>query len=83
MPAIMEHVSPQVMPLMQRLRKAKRGLRKIPPFTVFRAFLGLFFSYYLTDLMLSRTSLIAPQDRSLDHFIDIFLHGVLADKEHA
>jgi len=81
MPSIIERVLPDVLPLIQRFSDQKKLLREVPPFVFFRAFLGLFFSYYITELMIANTSLSRTQDNALDHFVDIFLHGILADEE--
>ena len=83
MPNIIERVLPQVLPLIQRFGQQKNLLREIPPFVFFRAFLGLFFSYYITELMITGTPLAKSQGNALDHFVEIFLHGVLAAKEPA
>ncbi|MFH1523705.1 MAG: TetR/AcrR family transcriptional regulator [Chloroflexota bacterium] len=81
MPNILEHVLPQVLPLIEKFNKNKKVLRPIPPFVFFRAFLGLFFSYYMTELLLSNTPAALMQGNALDHFVEIFLHGILAEKE--
>jgi len=83
MPKIIEHVLPQVLPLIQRFGEQRGLLRDIPPFVFFRAFLGLFFSYYITELMIANTSLSRTQSDALDHFVEIFLHGILAEKDQA
>jgi hypothetical protein len=59
----------------------KKLLRSIPPFVFFRAFLGLFFSYYMTELLLTNTPAAMMSTNALDHFVEIFLHGVVANKE--
>jgi AcrR family transcriptional regulator len=81
MPGIMEEILPQVIPLINRFDR--RQLRGVQPFVLFRAFLGLFFSYYLTEMMLANTPLRTFQGSSLEDFVDIFLHGVLAERETA
>jgi AcrR family transcriptional regulator len=83
MPNMLEHVLPQVLPLIEKFNKNKKVLRPMPPFVFFRAFLGLFFSYYMTELLLSNTPAALMQGNALDHFVEIFLHGVMADKESA
>jgi AcrR family transcriptional regulator len=83
MPGIIEHVIPEVMPLLKKFSEQKGLLRKMPPFVFFRAFLGLFFSYYITELMIQGTPAALTQKNALDHFVEIFLHGVLIDKESA
>ena len=61
----------------QRLSDLRGNMREIPQFVLARAFLGMFFSFFITELILSRTSLIETQIDALDHFVDIFLHGIL------
>lgn len=82
MPKIMESVLPEVLPLVQKFNHQKGLLRDIPPFIFLRAFLGFVFSYYITELLIGNT-VIQTQGNALEHFIEIFLHGVLADKEPA
>jgi hypothetical protein len=53
----------------------------MPPLVFFRAFLGLFFSYYITELILAGTPAARTQGDALEHFVEIFLHGVLAERE--
>ncbi len=81
MPNILEQVLPRVLPLLGEFNRNKEVLRPIPPFVFFRAFLGLFFSYYITELLLANTPVMLTQGNALNHFVDIFLHGVLASKE--
>jgi hypothetical protein len=75
----MERVLPEVLPLVERFGKVKGLLRKMPPFVFFRAFLGFFFSYYITELMIAGTPVALTQGNALDHFVEIFLHGVLRE----
>jgi AcrR family transcriptional regulator len=83
MPNMLEHILPQVLPLLEKFNKNKKVLRPMPTFIFFRAFIGLFFSYYLTELLLSNTPAVLLQEFALDHFVEIFLHGVMIDKETA
>lgn len=80
-PKIFHTVYPEIMPLIKRFTVRKGELRNIPPVTLFRAFLGLFFSYYMTELLLAQTPIILLQKNSLDSFVEIFLYGVIAPKE--
>ncbi len=80
-PNMLNHVLPQILPLIGKFNK--KVFRSMPPFVFFRAFLGLFFSYYITELLLANTPAAMLTANSLDHFIEIFLHGVMADKEPA
>lgn len=82
-PEMFSAIFPQILPLIQRFQSSQAKLRSIPPFILFRAFLGLFFSYYMTEFLLAGTPVAALQENALDHFVDIFLYGVMMDKEPA
>jgi AcrR family transcriptional regulator len=83
-PRLMERVLPDVLPMIERFNKVKGLLRSMPPFVFFRAFLGFFISYYITELMIAGTPIALAQGGSaLDQFVEIFLHGVMAEKEKA
>ena len=75
MPNMLKHVLPQILPLIGKFNN--KLLRSIPPFVFFRAFLGLFFSYYMTELLLANTPAALMSTNALDHFVEIFLHGVM------
>ncbi len=81
MPNMLKQVLPQVLPLIGKFNT--QNLRSIPPFVLFRAFLGLFFSFYMTELLLANTPAALMSDNALEHFVEIFLHGVLIAKEPA
>ena len=82
-PEMFKVVFPQILPLIQRFQDGQDRLRSIPPFILFRAFLGLFFSFYMTEFLLAGTPAAAMQENALDHFVNIFLHGIMLDKEPA
>jgi len=80
LPKMFEAVSPQILPLIQRFQTARGELRPIPPFILFRAFIGLFFSFYMTEFLMAGTPAAALQENALEYFADIFLHGVMLDR---
>jgi AcrR family transcriptional regulator len=80
MPLIQGEVLGKVLPLVERFNLRNR-LRPIPPFVFFRAFLGLFFSYYMTELLLVNLPGEFRDENTLDNFVEIFLHGILNDEE--
>jgi AcrR family transcriptional regulator len=82
-PHIFDKFLPILMPIAQRIGSLDGNLRSIPPFVLVRAFLGMFFSYYITEILLTRA--LPPDLRKLnanaiDHFADIFLHGILLEE---
>jgi AcrR family transcriptional regulator len=54
-------------------------LRPIPLPMLIRSFLGLFFSYYITELIIAPVAPPEFLEGAMDHFVDIYLHGILAD----
>lgn len=80
MPKVLEAEFPQILSVIQHFNAPNKALQDIPPMTIFRAFIGLFFSYYITELLLLNTPITEHQNQALDHFIEIFLNGVLSRK---
>ncbi len=77
-PLVFKKIVPMVLPIAEHIASLDGNLHPIPPFVLARAFLGMFFSYYITELLLGRS--LPPEFRhinAMDHFVDIFLHGVL------
>jgi AcrR family transcriptional regulator len=54
-------------------------LRPIPLPMLIRTFLGMFFSYYITELIISPVAPSEFLEGAMDHFVDIYLHGILTD----
>lgn len=80
-PIVFEKMLPMIMQLAQRLSSLEGRVREIPQLVLVRAFMGMFFSYFITETLLSRTTLVEMQSNALDHFVDIFLYGILSDME--
>jgi AcrR family transcriptional regulator len=78
-PQIYETVFPQVMDFTQRFIDGREELRPIPVTFLIQSFIGLYFSYVMTELIISKqeSSELPPGD--LDKFVDIFLHGILKE----
>jgi len=77
-PLVFEKLYPQLTPLIERLVSLEGNVRTIPPIVFARAFLGMFFSYYITEMLIGRN---IPRDlrdeHAIDYFVEIFLHGIL------
>lgn len=80
-PKMFQVIFPQVLPLVKRFANRKGELRNIQPFVLFRSFLGLFFSFYMTEFLLAGTPANILPKGTVDDFVEIYLHGVLAVKE--
>lgn len=76
-PLLIGQFLPLVTSLSERLRPDPAEASAIPPLVLARAFLGMFFSYYITDRLLGASMPAAMRREAIDHFVDIFLHGVL------
>jgi len=74
-------LQPQLFEIMQRVGRVPGRLRPIPIPIIIRSFIGLFFSYYITELVLANRLPAEFQANALDYFVDIYLHGILADDE--
>ena len=78
-PELFETFFPQALTFVQRFFDGRQELRPIPIPVLLRAFLGLFFSYVITDILMGDRMPEDMEKSSLDHFVDIFLHGILAE----
>jgi AcrR family transcriptional regulator len=76
-PLIFETIYPEVLVFARRFQEQSGHLRPIPFPILLRAFLGLFFSYVLTELFMGQRMPEAMRQGALDQFVDIFLHGIL------
>ncbi len=77
MAGLMEEIIPQVLPLIQRIQSPDGALRPIHPAIILRAFLGMFFSYFIMEMMAGQVMPPEMREDSLDIFVDIFLHGII------
>lgn len=77
-PALYARILPEMAPLLDVVHAHTSELRAVPPPVLARSFLGLFFSYYITEAMMPPQVRAIMDDDALAHFIDIYLHGVLA-----
>lgn len=76
---LFQSLLPQAIPLASRIVSIGGGrLRPIPLPILLRSFLGLFFSYYMTEVILAPAALPEFTENAMDHFINIYLHGILA-----
>ena len=75
---------PQIVEVVQRtLGEGRDQLRPIPLMMLIRAFFGMFFSYFLTEIIFAEASPPEFRENTIDYLIDIFLHGVLKEIEIA
>ncbi len=72
---IFQDIFPQVLPLLGRFQT--ENVRSIPPMMLMRIFIGTFIAYYLTELSFGESVMPNMQEEAMEHFVDVFLHGVL------
>jgi AcrR family transcriptional regulator len=78
-PMMFQAFFPPLMEFAQRLPHVRGPLRDIPLPVILRAFIGLFFSYVITDLIIGSQLQPSMKDKAFDYFVDIYLHGILAE----
>jgi AcrR family transcriptional regulator len=75
-PKLFEIIFPDIMAIAGHVSTFQDDLRPIPPALLMRAFIGMFFSYFLTGLLLKGLIPESMQENALDQFVDIFLNGI-------
>jgi AcrR family transcriptional regulator len=77
---LIAEVAPQLLPVFEKVAKVRKNLRHTHPAILLRSFLGLFFSYYITEMILRGTVIgkMMPKD-SFEQVVDIYLHGVIKE----
>jgi AcrR family transcriptional regulator len=73
---LFEKLFPELMVVAQKMAVFQDDLRPIPLPMLMRAFLGMFFSYFITDMLLKNLMPSEMQASALDVFVDIFLYGI-------
>jgi len=76
----MREIVPQILPVFEKLAKVRKNLRDLHPAILLRSFMGMFFSYYITEMLLkgSAAAVLMPKN-SFEQFVDIYLHGVIKE----
>ena len=77
---VLREISPNVLPVFEKLVKSMNGLRETNPAVLMRSFFGLIISYFVTEMIISNSvvSKMMPND-STDLYIDLFLNGILKE----
>lgn len=74
---------PGIQPLVMRFAAPGGNLRAIPLPLLARAFMGMFFSFYVTEFLMGDAMPVEMRENALDVFVDIFLHGVMTGGQNA
>jgi len=74
---LIREIAPKILPVFERLARVRKDLRPIHPAVLLRSFLGMFFSFFVTELFIgSALGKLMPKN-SFEIFVDIYLHGIL------
>lgn len=76
-PDLFNSIFPQLMEFGQRLMREPEDLRPIPLPVLLRSFIGLFFSYVMTEIIIARQMPPEMKEHAFEDFVDIYLHGIL------
>jgi AcrR family transcriptional regulator len=68
---------PRGINIVEQILSRKGNLRPIPAPMLIRTFVGLFFSYYLSESIFRNVASTEFQQNAMEHYVDIFLHGIL------
>jgi hypothetical protein len=74
---LFEQVVPDALQFIQKLAHHQDDLRAISPYILIRTFIGMFFSYVLSEQLLAERMPPEMRENGLAAMIDIYLHGVL------
>lgn len=79
---LLKELAPKALPIFERLIKSRDEFRVNNPAMLLRTFFGMIFSYYLTEMIVADSVIsgLMPGN-SAEVYMDIFLHGILVDKE--
>lgn len=77
---MLREIAPKVLPVFEKVIKARKDLRITNPAVLMRSFFGMIISYFVTELVIANSvvSKLMPKN-STDVYIDIFLKGVLKE----
>jgi len=77
---ILKEIAPKILPIFERVIKARKDLRVTTPSVLMRSFIGLVVSYLITDMVIANSviSRLMPKNIS-DAYVDIYLHGILKE----
>jgi AcrR family transcriptional regulator len=78
-PLVFPTVYPELFAFAESLASQHAELRAIPLSTLIRAFLGITYSYMMTEMLFNTISTPGEANHFLDEFVDILLYGILRE----
>jgi AcrR family transcriptional regulator len=79
-PELLERILPQVGPTLEQLNRSGDRLRPMPIPMVWRIFIGTVLGYFISKHALGPGAPPEFREGALDHFMDVFLNGILEPK---
>ncbi|MFO3797023.1 MAG: hypothetical protein ACK8QZ_07025, partial [Anaerolineales bacterium] len=79
LPLLFEEIFPSMHSLFERVVQQSHSVRPIPVLILLRSFIGLFFSFYVTERLLASQMDSLMHQNALEEFIQIYLHGILKE----
>jgi AcrR family transcriptional regulator len=76
---LFKQIIPQGTKMIRKFVEGQNHTRPIPPEILLRTFLGLFISYYITEVILSASPHPHFDEETMEHFVQIYLHGILRE----
>ena len=77
---MLREIGPKVLPVFEKVIKARKDLRVTNPAVLMRSFFGMIISYFVTEMIIadSVVSKFMPKNPT-DAYVDIFLKGILKE----
>lgn len=82
-PALINAILPDTIRVGETLAHKRGKLHPIPPPVLARSFAGLFFSYYITELLMPGEFRPMMGNRAFEDIVDIYLYGILDEPPEA
>lgn len=80
-PVLVNTILPEVIPIGTILKTKQGKMRDIPIPILMRSFIGFFFSYYITGILMKDQPGMGMDEENLDRFVDLYLYGLLAEEK--
>lgn len=82
LPELFETLFPKVEHFAHRLVTMNTHLRPLPPFVVIRIFFSMLMGFFLTETLFAKIPAMPSATGSLDDFVDVVMHGLLAKSSY-
>lgn len=75
---MLREIAPKVLPVIEQVIKARKGLRVTNPALLMRSFVGMILSYLISEMMISNSIISKLMPKNIEEaYVDIYLHGIL------